>query len=170
MQAPTAREVRPGWRADDVYVRQVNRMSLHAWEPYIFAVSLLFNFQHVECDEDHPEWRIYWFSGVVVLRSIGHVLHRVDSQVSARHRLIIDKFWTDINSSKDENWIFFDFIDRERNNILKEFSFGAQLPSEEDGRILSYNGTHHDGAELFSEAVYWWRAQLEFIEEELSRT
>lgn len=66
--------------------------------------------------------------------------------------------------TKIENWIFFDFIEKERNNILKEFSFGAELPKAEDGRTLAYGKTCHDAAQLFREAVYWWRHELEKIE------
>jgi hypothetical protein len=64
--------------------------------------------------------------------------------------------------------IFFDFIEKERNNILKTFSFGAELPAREDGRILAYGNTDIDATQLFREGVYWWRSQLREIEKRLA--
>ena len=82
--------------------------------------------------------------------------------------VVISQFWNKLKSDIDGNWIFFDFIEKERNNILKEFSFGATLPPAEDGSLLAYDGTHLDGAQLYREAVYWWRAQLDHLEAQLT--
>jgi hypothetical protein len=168
MDAPRSWEGKPSWVTGDIFVRPIKHALLRAWEPWDFARSLLFEFQHTDFDDEHPEWRLYWFSGIVTLRAIGHVLHKVDAETSHQHRSSIAQFWTKLKSDIDRNWIFFDFIEKERNNILKEFSFGAKLPSSEDGRLLAYDGTHLDGVELYREAVYWWRAQLDYLEAQLS--
>ena len=102
------------------------------------------------------------------MRAIGHVLHKVDAETNQRHQLVISQFWTKLKSDIDGNRIFFDFIEKERNNIIKEFSFGATLPPAEDGRLLAHDGTHLDGAQLYREAVYWWRAQLDHLEAQLT--
>ena len=138
--------------------------TLHAWEPFSETVSVLFELQNSDIDEEHWEWRIYWIAGVAMLRTIGHVLHNVNSEKSPQHRKMIESMWAEWKANKDEHWIFFDFIEKERNNILKLFSFGATLPVSEDDRTLAYGNTDLDAAQLFREAVYWWRTQLRELE------
>lgn len=164
LTAPYEWEGRPSWAAGDAFVADVGPKTLHAWEVWDFTLDILFVLQHSDFDAEHPEWRIYWLSGVVALRAVGHTLGKVDVKKSDKHQRIINSFWSSMKADKTANWIFLDFIEQERNNILKEFSFGAELPGEEDGRRLAYNGTHLDGVELYREGVYWWRAQLKHLE------
>ncbi len=156
---------RPSWVTGDIFVRSPVISRLFAGEPWSFTQHILFEFQNSDIDDEHPEWMVNWFAGVSLLRTVGHVLRNVDRPRGPEFRVAVDDFWTDIQSNREMHWVFFDFIDRERNNILKEFSFGASLPSnEEDGRVLVYDlYDGWDGTQLFREAVYWWRAQLEFL-------
>jgi hypothetical protein len=95
-------------------------------------------------------------------------LKNVDAKSSQRHADAIQSKWFEWNNQSERHWIFSDFIERERNNILKEFAFGASLPtSPDDPRVLSYDDNEEDGTQLFREAVYWWRDQLEGIEGQL---
>jgi hypothetical protein len=137
---------------------------LKAWEPWRETQSLLFSFQNIDIDDEHPEWRIYWVAGVALLRTVGHVLDKVDGKISARHASIVQTLWSKWNSDRRENWIFFEFIEKERNNIMKEYKFGAALPAEGDDRVLSYHQGSDDATQLFREAVYWWRDQLDALE------
>lgn len=106
-----------------------------------------------------------------MLRSVGHVLHKVDANTSAKHKLVINEFWQSWRSAKIDNWIFYDFIEQERNDILKLFSFGAQIPTTDgDIRSLAYGATDLDATQLFREAVYWWRFQLRAMETQLSQS
>jgi hypothetical protein len=148
----------------DIFTRAAGRLNLKAWEPWEFTRSILFEFQNSDIDDEHWEWRLNWFAGVALLRTIGHVLYKVDAKRSDGHRTVIRSMWKSWHDDRRQHWIFFDFIERERNNILKEFSFGAELPSANDQRVLAYADTHDDAAQLFREAVYWWRDQLEVIE------
>lgn len=168
-RAPFDWDGRASWVSGDIFVRTIV-VSLHAWEPWAFTRDILFELQNSDIDDDHPEWRMHWFSGVVALRAVGHVLDRVDALQSEGHRRVVRTWWSGVRSDAIENWIFHEFIEKERNNVLKEFSFGASLPPAEDGRLLAYDGSHRDGAQLFREAVYWWRGQLEHLESQLSDT
>lgn len=152
------------WINGDIFTARIKKKTLSAWEPWDFSRELLFSFQSLDIGEEYPEWRLYWFSGVTVLRTIGHVLHKIDSDKSQHHKMVITNAWGSWNKYKEENWIFFDFIEKERNNILKEFSFGAKLPTSEDGRTLAYKNTDLDAFQLYRESVYWWREQLNKIE------
>lgn len=49
--------------------------------------------------------------------------------------------------------------------MLKTFEFGVEI--DDDGLLHKESG--RDGGQLFREAVYWWRFQLEEIEETLAR-
>ena len=155
------------WITGDIFTSGPGISTLRAWEPWEETRSALFEIQNSDIDDEHPEWRTNWIAGVAMLRAIGHVLHKVDTAVSPHHKRVIDAAWRSWNADKDGNWIFFDFIERERNSILKTFSFGAQFPSAEDGRVLAYGNTGFDAAQLFREAVYWWRYQLRMIESQL---
>ena len=158
---------RPSFITGDIFRRSPRGTTLHAWEPWDFTRSILFEFQNSDIDEEHWEWKVSWFAGVALLRTIGHVLKNVDSRSSTKHAETINGFWHRWKTDRRAHWIFADFIERERNNILKEFAFGAALPALDDRRLLAYSNTDDDAAQLFREAVYWWRYQLELIEAEI---
>lgn len=163
---------RPSWVDGEIFARGAAMGKLHAAEPWDFTRHILFEFQNSDIDAEHPEWMTNWFAGVALLRTIGHVLRNVDRTRDTVYQNAIDAFWEDIKSNRSTHWIFFDFIELERNNILKEFSFGATLPmSTEDSLVLVYS--HHDGwdaTQLFREAVYWWRAQLEHLAHQIENS
>jgi hypothetical protein len=101
-----------------------------------------------------------------LLRTVGHVLAKSDALKSAKHKIEIDKLWIEWKSTPKENAIFWNFIEEERNNILKAYTFGATLANDGNGLYVSYlNG--EDAFQLFGEAVYWWRHQLSALEERL---
>jgi hypothetical protein len=149
----------------DIFVRTSPRQTLKAWEPFEECRGILFQFQNSDLDDDHPEWRLYWIAGLALLRTIGHVLDKIDAKISDEHRKIIDATWNRWKASRSDNAIFWDFIEQERNNLLKTFEFGVEI--HDDGLLHKESG--RDGSQLFREAVYWWRFQLEEIEEALAR-
>jgi hypothetical protein len=132
------------------------------------------------------EWRLYWVLAVVLLRVVGHVLDKVDGindpavKVAAN---ALHKSWR----SGDENAIFRDFIERERNNILKEyeseitegpvpimvhlqkhdgFDVVRQFLIEENIYRPMGAGVFEgeDGRTLLDEAIAWWSLQLEEVD------
>lgn len=140
--------------------------------------------------KDYQQAKILWFSCVTLLRTIGHVLHKVDASkldVHSRNELSVQfKSW------KSSEPIFKDFIEKERNNILKEYdicvgvseiketvnlitSDGFQLVTS-DGYILQATNTIEDfvKANGFSEgespvsilnsALNWWDTKLKKFE------
>src|SRR5262245_12154749 len=109
------------WITGDIFVCHLGRATLKAWEPWEYTRRSLFELQNSDIDEEHPEWRTNWIAGVAMLRTVGHVLHKVDAKTSTTHRSLIESAWAAWKMNKDEHWIFFDFIEKERNNILKTF-------------------------------------------------
>jgi hypothetical protein len=156
----------------DIYTRRPPRQTLRAWAPYSDCVQILLHFQHsdiVNGDEELPEWKLHWVSGLALLRTVGHVLAKVDARSSSAHAIAVDQLWARLKSDRQSAAIFWDFIEEERNSLLKTYTFGAKLSSDGDGYFIEF-ADGGDAFELFREAVYWWRYQLELLEAELQTT
>ena len=142
----------------------------------------------LELEVDDTEWRLQWVACVVLLRVIGHVLYKVDAgrssflKTSAEHHF---QKWKD----EDQHVILREFIDKERNNILKEYTsnmsegplpiivqverFGDDADSEMLGYLMQENTYRpmndgfyegEDGRTLIDDAIVWWEKQLKDIE------
>src|SRR5215470_16672172 len=107
----------------DIFVFTPPRQTLKAWGPFWDCVLILFEFQNSDVDEETSEWRLYWVAGVALLRTIGHVLTKTDARTSQRHRMEIDRLWEAWKSDRNLTSIFWNFIEKERNNLLKTYSF-----------------------------------------------
>lgn len=145
----------------DLFVRQSPTKTLNAWKPFNECVQINFTLQNSDLGEEFPEGTMYWVYAVVNLRMVGHVLAKVDMQESDRHSLIIGDKWRQWKSDRDNNWIFWEFIEAERNNILKTYEFGVDVD-------LFYDAFDCHGIDLVREATYWWRRELESIENALN--
>ena len=130
------------------------------------------------------EWRRKWILSVVLLRAVGHVLHKVDRERSPAYRLAVDTWWSGLKESKPAPAIFWSLIDKERNSILKEYrttvgqGVTIQLSGVSTGKQKSeppnpakYHYTFNSGPykdrdqrDVISEAIVWWEAQLNSID------
>ena len=138
--------------------------------------------EKLENELGHIEWRLYWVLAVVLLRAVGHVLDKVDGNNDSkvkREANALHKSWR----SGDENAIFRDFIERERNSILKEYEseitegpvpIMAHLQQHDGFDVVrqflleeniyrpmgagAFEG--EDGRTLLDEAIAWWARQL----------
>lgn len=91
----------------------MTRMAREVLKDCEVALSML------EVEPDLRKWRIVWAGSVALIRSVGHVLHKVDGS---------DKVLKDIANEffgrwkvAEEHEIFRRFIEHERNNLLKEY-------------------------------------------------
>ena len=143
--------------------------------------------------EDEPravEWRLNWILAVVLLRSVGHVLSNVDGGASGQVKELARKLHHEWKSGDSAHAIFRDFIERERNSILKEYAIAM---SEGPIPIVAYlrdgQGAHfesralieeniyrpiadgpyegEDGRTVLDDAIDWWRTQLARIDGEM---
>jgi hypothetical protein len=150
----------------------------------------------LEDEADLQRWRIVWAGAVALVRAVGHVLDKVDGD-DAIVKKVAREFFSEWKVAADHT-IFRDFIERERNNLLKEYRsdvhpFDAvpvviQLP------IVSLHGGEAntivqvfdlednvyrplldgpwegvDGREVLGEAINWWSSQLDAIDSEVRR-
>ncbi|MBB3174933.1 hypothetical protein FHR90_002780 [Endobacter medicaginis] len=154
----------------DIFVKVPSPQTLKAWLPLWDCISILFLFQNSDVadgEDELPEWRIYWVAGLALLRTVGHVLAKVDAKISPEHAEAIAALWKGFQDDRSKSAIFWTFIDRERNNLLKTYSFGAKLAwdDNQDAYVEFEGGL--DAFDRFREAVYWWRHHLMALEHEL---
>lgn len=74
--------------------------------------------------EERDQVEVLWIAAITALRGVGHVLAKVDKQSSTVLSKRIDDWWIELNKNKSEekNLIFFNFIEKERNDTIKELS------------------------------------------------
>lgn len=138
--------------------------------------------------EDLRRWRVLWAGSVALLRAVGHVLKKVDG-ADPRIGSAVDQRYRIWGSERQENAIFWDFIEEERNNVLKEYQFGVSLDEEipllvqsntPNGEtevgvlqlgenlyrpLLTDHGEGEDARDVYREALDWWQRELTTIEE-----
>ena len=130
--------------------------------------------------EGEPDnWRLDWVACVALLRAIGHVLHKEDGKHDDVSKAVIKNFW-EKSGFKNED-IFKNFIERDRNNILKAMDFGVVLKpytySLEGDKNLSFEqkseryGMFHgllredeDALDTINKALESWNKHLCIIE------
>lgn len=144
-------------------------------------------------ETDADKWRILWAGGVALLRSVGHILLNIDQpadQCVAREGNAAHRRW---KSDDPAHAIYREFIEQERNNILKEYrsrvhpldevqvAVRLTLLHPETGELtyadevmsLDENlfrpvvegfGEGEDARDVFQDAINWWNKELEAIE------
>jgi len=134
-----------------------------------------------------PYWRTRWTALVALLRSVGHVLHKIDATRSAELKQAVDEAWAELKKTKPEPRIFWEFIEEERNNVLKAYEVGARLNTtmRPGTAHLSFSGRDQadpsgpttyesfmrsgvyggrDALEVCREAIEFWRRFLSDVE------
>ena len=139
--------------------------------------------------ENLEDAKLFWFSALAMLRAIGHVLHKVDAEnLGVNFRNALEeryKLWK-------QDPIFINFIERERNVILKEYesSLAEQTTSEvfflltESGdrlvtksgdallgtksitTLMKEQGAYSGNSPIFAldKALAWWDKELTELE------
>ena len=157
------------------------------------ALSLL------EDDEDDDRWRIHWAAAVALIRAVGHVLHKVDGRRSPQLASAIRTAYKKWRSGDEEHEIFVEFIERERNNLLKEYhtdvhpltetpiAYQVPVVPMSGGEPLLLQGVFtldkniyrpmldgvfegNDARDVLEIAIKWWEKELTKIDEEAHAT
>lgn len=133
----------------------------------------------LEVEEDIASFRVLWVGAISLARSVGHVLDKIDARTSPKMREAISNAYVVWKANKYENSIFFEFIESERNSVLKEYEFGFMSGPIDivvsDGSVhsltdnlfcpLGYGSyTGEDCRDALADAIHWWELQLESIE------
>ena len=135
---------------------------------------------------DEQRWRVLWVGAVALLRAVGHVLRKVDGQ-TPRALDAINEAYQNWKSEQPEHLIFREFIEEQRNNILKEYRMNVldladvAVVVDPDGRsitdgtvfVLEENlfrpvtdgfGADEDARDVYREAIRWWETELSRLE------
>jgi hypothetical protein len=56
---------------------------------------------------------------------VGHVLDKADGETDAKYRSVVKAKWDEWKADKDANAIFWNFVEAERNNLLKQYKFAS---------------------------------------------
>ena len=155
------------------------------------ALSLL------EDETDVQRWRVHWAAAVALIRAVGHVLEKVDGDDPLIKHAASAAFrqW---KGTDPAHRIFRDFVERERNNLLKEYRSDVHPQAEialaieviaqpmADGALVKVPDVAgildniyrpyldgpwagNDARDVLSEAISWWDEQLSLIEQQTTR-
>ncbi len=140
-----------------------------------------------DCREAHNElvddlsgslWRRRYLACVALLRAVGHVLHKVDAEVSAKHRSTIEDWWQNQRRTKPKPAIFWSFVEEERNRFLKTYGpIAAQNMTvypgsdrESETTYVMKDGPFRgvDPRKLIMDAIEWWEKELDTIDRNIA--
>jgi hypothetical protein len=85
------------------------------------------------------EWRVHWTALCALLRTVGGVFFKADSEhfIDYRVREQIRRRFDELGATKPEPRIFWEFIKQERDNILHEHQFGTvKYKRRSDGSLV----------------------------------
>ena len=140
-------------------------------------------------DELRPDtFRLLWVAGIALARAVGHVLQKVDGEHDDAVKRAVAAAYASWKAEKQGNAIFWDFIEEERNQVLKQYEVGffagpvdvvagGELHTLDDHLFCPItDGTFagEDCRDVLEQAIEWWERQLAAIEsavrEERNRT
>jgi hypothetical protein len=134
-------------------------------------------------DSDKQLFRIRWVGFCALLRTVGHVLDKVDAAASAVVRTAVNAQWHEWRNSREKHEIFWDFIEAERNAVLKTYEV-SYLETDEPVVVITGDDepdqyrfepslfrpitdgpfAGYDARDIGQEAIAWWDEQLQVIE------
>jgi hypothetical protein len=136
----------------------------------------------LQMEQSSERFRVLWVSSVALCRAIGHALQKVDSSVSPKLNSAISAAYKSWKTDPEENHVFFEFIEDERNSVLKEYEFGFMsgagtvdglvlpdglLVTLADNFFCPMTGGRFSGVDcrdVLDLAVNWWQKQLDLID------
>jgi hypothetical protein len=128
------------------------------------------------------DWVLIWAGTIALLRAVGHALVNEDAEIDARMKKAQRAWWDTLKATKPNPSIFWEFIERDRNLLLKEAELTVE-PSVSGGTIprhapqppqpppiynykmKSGRFAGQDPRDLVRDAIKWWEEQLDDIEQ-----
>lgn len=135
----------------------------------------------IEDVRDEQEFRVHWVALVALLRAVGHVLKKVDAAPGSALQGTVRADWSDWQQNRREHSLFWDFINAERNSVLKAYE--TSVHSGDVQALVQQAGTAEvfalddciftplldgpfageDGRDVARDAIAWWERQLSDI-------
>lgn len=138
----------------------------------------------LEDERDEQRWRVLWVGALALVRAVGHVLWNVDGRIPEARDAIKAAYGSWKSKQQPEHLVFREFIERERNNILKEYRMNV-LDSSEVAVVVGDSeagyttgtldenlyrpteegfGVGEDARDVYRDAIKWWDEQLARLE------
>jgi hypothetical protein len=129
--------------------------------------------------EAQPDtFRVLWVAAVALIRAVGHVLQRVDGERNDALKMAVASAYSSWKRDKVGNAIFWEFVEEERNRVLKQYEAGffsgpVDILAGGEVHTLAENlfcpitdGTFagRDCREILEQAIEWWERELSKIE------
>ena len=147
----------------------------------------------LEEEGDEQRWRVLWAGAMALVRAVGHVLQKVDGE-DPTVRQLVDQAWKRWDADREANEVFWEFIQKERNNILKEYRFNvhdsavvclAAVECDEAGNEVAIESPFtldenlfrpieagyqagEDARNAYADAIGWWNAEISRMEAALT--
>lgn len=134
----------------------------------------------LELEENERKFKLLWVSCSSLLRAVGHALYKVDCRDNNDLKGRVSNWWGNLKQNKVEHAIFFEFVERERNNVLKEYDLGffsgevdvlvqatgEQFTLAETAFCPMSSGAFEgeDCRDIADMAIKWWEVQLNEID------
>lgn len=143
-------------------------------------------FDRLQEAESPDEFRVCWVAAVALVRAVGHVLHKVDGARHPRLGCAVAALYAEWRRNQEQHQIFWEFIEAERNSVLKLYEFGYEsgpfpvtVAGEPEDVVTLEEGLYtplaegpfagEDARDVLKDAITWWEQQLSRIESEAGR-
>ena len=117
--------------------------------------------------------RLRWITAITILRAVGHTLLNIDASRSPALRSAIDSAWTRWKTQPFQHLIFHEFIEKERNTILKQYRSSLFPSPSQKQESLDVAGFYpailvgdqsYSPLEALNSSLKWWETELHRIE------
>lgn len=120
--------------------------------------------------KSHIDRRLSWVLSVALLRTVGHVVRNVDGARSVYLKEAVRERYLHWKAEPFQHLIFHEFIEKERNNTLKEYRMdSAVVAGTEEADIpesyLLVGDLTLTPDQALGEAIAWWEHQLDAVED-----
>lgn len=134
--------------------------------------------------ESRPDtFRVIWVAAMALVRAVGHVLQKADAKQGDAISKAIAAEYATWKSDREGSSIFWNFIEEERNQVLKQYELGffagpvdvvagGEVHTLEEHLFcpITYGQfSGEDCRDVLQEAITWWEQQLDKIESAVQR-
>jgi hypothetical protein len=131
----------------------------------------------LESEDDRRKFKLFWMAALAGLRSVGHVLKNVDGAHEPKLERAAASAFGRWKADREKHQIFWEFIEDERNALLKEARRGVlaipyDLLAGKEGHSVDFqiyapmvDGPYggEDCRDVLKLAINWWKRELKEI-------
>ncbi len=132
----------------------------------------------LQMESQPASFRVLWVAGIALARAVGHVLQKVDGKQDSAVRAAIETAYASWKADRPSNAIFWNFIEEERNQVLKQYEvgfFAGPVDIVAEGQVYTLDDhlfcpitdgpfAGEDCRDILEQAIEWWERQLAAVE------